>query len=191
MRRPAIIGGLVLAVVAGSVLPVQAEALWSAPVPSKGRFTHLDLHSMGKIRNLPSSLRTDETVTALVQLAGDPVSVQRRRSTAARTRFDTTTARRRLEASHTGARSKLRTAGARVEGDLSTVLNAVQVRVKVRDLPKVAAVPGVEQVQVSRAITRDNGAADAYTGTVQYTFAEGAMTVAMSGKKVGECNNPQ
>lgn len=32
--------------------------------------------------------------------------------------------------------------------------------------------------------------ADAYTGTVKYAFAEGAMTVAISGKKVGECNNP-
>ena len=33
--------------------------------------------------------------------------------------------------------------------------------------------------------------ADAYTGTVKYVFAEGGMTVAISGKKVGECDNPQ
>ena len=33
--------------------------------------------------------------------------------------------------------------------------------------------------------------ADAYTGTVKYAFAEGGMTVAISGKKVGECDNPQ
>jgi hypothetical protein len=32
---------------------------------------------------------------------------------------------------------------------------------------------------------------DAYTGTVKYAFAEGGMTVAISGKKVGECDNPQ
>jgi hypothetical protein len=32
---------------------------------------------------------------------------------------------------------------------------------------------------------------DAYSGTVKYAFAEGAMTVAISGKKVGECDNPQ
>ena len=38
-------------------------------------------------------------------------------------------------------------------------------------------------------ITRQG--ADAYSGTVRYTFAEGAMTVAINGKKVGECNNPQ
>jgi len=33
--------------------------------------------------------------------------------------------------------------------------------------------------------------ADAYSGTVKYAFAEGGMTVAISGKKVGECDNPQ
>ena len=38
-------------------------------------------------------------------------------------------------------------------------------------------------------ITRQG--ADAYSGTVRYTFAEGAMTVALTGKKVGECSNPQ
>jgi len=38
-------------------------------------------------------------------------------------------------------------------------------------------------------ITRQG--ADAYNGTVKYAFAEGTMTVAISGKKVGECDNPQ
>jgi hypothetical protein len=38
-------------------------------------------------------------------------------------------------------------------------------------------------------ITRQG--ADAYSGTVKYAFAEGTMTVAISGKKVGECDNPQ
>ena len=38
-------------------------------------------------------------------------------------------------------------------------------------------------------ITRQG--ADAYTGTVKYAFAEGSMTVAIAGKKVGECDNPQ
>lgn len=38
-------------------------------------------------------------------------------------------------------------------------------------------------------ITRQG--ADTYSGTVKYTFAEGAMTVTISGKKVGECDNPQ
>lgn len=38
-------------------------------------------------------------------------------------------------------------------------------------------------------ITRQG--ADAYSGTVKYTFAEGTMTVAIAGKNVGECDNPQ
>lgn len=38
-------------------------------------------------------------------------------------------------------------------------------------------------------ITRQG--ADAYSGTVKYAFAEGTMTVAISGKKLGECDSPQ
>jgi len=38
-------------------------------------------------------------------------------------------------------------------------------------------------------ITRQGS--DAYSGTLKYAFAEGTMTVAIAGKKVGECNNPQ
>lgn len=38
-------------------------------------------------------------------------------------------------------------------------------------------------------ITRQG--ADAYAGTVKYAFAEGGMTVVISGKKVGECDKPQ
>lgn len=32
---------------------------------------------------------------------------------------------------------------------------------------------------------------DAYSGTVKYALAEGTMTVAIAGKQVGECDNPQ
>jgi hypothetical protein len=38
-------------------------------------------------------------------------------------------------------------------------------------------------------ITRQG--ANAYSGTIKYAFAEGTMTVAIAGKKVGECDNPQ
>jgi hypothetical protein len=38
-------------------------------------------------------------------------------------------------------------------------------------------------------ITRQG--ANAYSGTVKYAFGEGTMTVAIAGKKVGECDNPQ
>ena len=38
-------------------------------------------------------------------------------------------------------------------------------------------------------ITRDG--ASAYSGTIRLTMDQGAMTIAISGKKTGECDNPQ
>lgn len=38
-------------------------------------------------------------------------------------------------------------------------------------------------------ITRDG--TDAYTGTIKFASAQGGMTVNLTGKKVGECDNPQ
>jgi Protein of unknown function (DUF3617) len=32
---------------------------------------------------------------------------------------------------------------------------------------------------------------DAYTGTLKFSSAQGNMTIALKGKKVGECDNPQ
>ncbi len=167
MRRPAIIGGIALAVVVGTVMPAQADTPRPVTLNSKGRFTHFDAHSIGKIKNLPASLRPDATVTALVQLTGDPVTIQQQKADQAHTSFDRAAARRRVQTEQSAVTPQLRAAGASVQGGLTTVLNAVRVRVKARDLAKVAAVAGVRQVQVSRTITRDNGSADAYTGTDQ------------------------
>ena len=47
------------------------------------------------------------------------------------------------------------------------MLNAIQVRVKVGDLDKVAAVPGVKTVQVSRMVKPENAASEKYTGVDQ------------------------
>ena len=47
------------------------------------------------------------------------------------------------------------------------MLNAVRVRVKVRDLAGLAGVAGVRTVHVSRTVTIDNGTSNAYTGVTQ------------------------
>jgi hypothetical protein len=31
---------------------------------------------------------------------------------------------------------------------------------------------------------------DAYTGTIKYTSSEGNMTINLTGKKIGTCDNP-
>lgn len=176
MRRPAMIGGIALALVAGSAIPAQADS----PQPQqtmKGRFTHLSTTSIGKVTNLPASLRRDAVVNALVQLSTAPVAVQESTTGGA---SDGAAVRRQVLAEQASKDGALRAAGARVEGRLTQVLNAVRVRVKVEDLGKVAAISGVRAVQVAKPVRPANGAGGAYTGVGgawQDVKATGAGTV--------------
>jgi minor extracellular serine protease Vpr len=178
MRRPAIIGGLALAMVAGTVIPAQAE---TTPQPRslgvKGRFAHVDPGSLGKIKNLPASIKRDTVVNALVELSAVPVAV---REAATGGAVDGATVQREVSAEQASKDAPLRAAGATVEGRLTRVLNAVRIRVKARDLAKVAAIPGVRQVQIARTVRLENGAGGAYTGVGgawQNLKATGAGTV--------------
>jgi subtilisin family serine protease len=151
-------------VLATVALPAYAAPSAPAPAAPGGRFRHLDVATLGRIQNLPAALRGDKTVSALVQLDGEAVAVQQDK---AQQGFDKPAAVRRVVRSQDAAVPKLEAAGARPYGRLRTVLNAIQIRVKVADLDEVAAVPGVKTVQVSRLVRPDNGAAERYTGVDQ------------------------
>jgi subtilisin family serine protease len=154
VRRFALVAATVLAVTLGTGQPALASADLAPAAPS-GRFAPLDLGGVGRIANLPRSLRRDATVNALVELTGAPVAAA----------ADKPAARARVQASQEAAMPRLRAAGATVQGRLGTVLNAVRVRATVRELDRIASMSGVKSVQVSRTVTVDNAAADRFTGT--------------------------
>jgi minor extracellular serine protease Vpr len=150
----------------------------------EGRFRRVDPHTLGmtglpvsKVEGLPVGMRPDQVVNALVELSTAPVSVQE----AARGGVsDLGATLRQITAEQTGKDAAMHAAGASVEGRLTHVLNAVRVRVKTRDLAKVAAIPGVQEVRVAKILRLQNGAADTYTGVGsawQNTKATGAGTV--------------
>lgn len=164
-----------LAAAVSTVSPPAGAEPAPAPTPTSpasGRFRQLDVSTLGKIGYLPQGLRPDKMVSALVQLTIDPVAVQQVKQTGG---FDKAAALRQVGRSQDAALPKLKAAGAHAYGRLSTVLNAVQVRVKVGDLARVAAVPGVESVEVSRLVRADNGAAERFTG-VDRTWASRKLT---------------
>ena len=100
-------------------------------------------------------------VNALVELRGDPVAGQVRVDARG---VDRRRAARGIKAAQDAVLPRLREAGATAYGRLDTVINAVQVRVRVADLRAVAAVRGVKRVQVSRAVHLDNAASSRFTG---------------------------
>ena len=160
MRRPVMIGGIALALLVTAVTPAHADSP-QRQATAKGRFTHLNPTSVGRIVNLPAGLRKDVPVNALVELSSAPVAVQ---EAATGGKADSAAVLRQVSAEQAGKDAALRAAGATVEGRLTHVLNAVRIRVRPGDLGKVAAIPGVKQVQVSTTVRLDNGAGGAYTG---------------------------
>ncbi len=162
MLRRMSIGVLVIGLAVATIPAAQAEPVNAPVLNPTGRYQRLDAAKLGKIVNLPQGMRQDKVVSALVQLSGSPVAVQRQAADGRR--FDRRAAERRVKASQDAALPRLRAAGAQSYGRLTTVLNAVQVRVKVSDLAKVAAVPGVQQVQVSRVVRLSNAAGERFTG---------------------------
>jgi minor extracellular serine protease Vpr len=159
MKRRLAIAGLSVVLIVGSSLPAQSEPPYTPETKSSGRFRHLDVSKLGKIINAPRSLDKTKVVDALVEL--DTASVVQQRSQSGLGRVS---ALSRVKASQKAALPKLKAAGATTYGSLTTVLNAVQVRVATGDLAKLAKVPGVKTVQVSRIIQRDNSASNKATG---------------------------
>jgi subtilisin family serine protease len=168
MRRRHVVGATVLVLLVGATVPAGAEPNPPTPSSQHGRFTRYDLDALGdKIVDVPDGVKPDQTVTALVQLAGDPVAVQKATATRSGKSFDPNAARQQVRATQRAAKPAIAAAGATVTGQVDQVLNAVRVRVKARNLAKLAAVSGVKRIQVSRTFSRDNGTSDKYTGVDQ------------------------
>ena len=129
-------------------------------------FKRIDLASVGKLSK-PANLDPNAVVSATVQLAGDSVVTADTKATNAGQGFDEAAAENAVRAEQATAEVSLSAAGADVTGNITHVLNAVQVRVKASDLAALAAVPGVASVQVAHTVTIDNAASNAYTGAIQ------------------------
>jgi minor extracellular serine protease Vpr len=129
-------------------------------------FHQVDKSRVGKITK-PANLDPNAIVTATVQLTGDGVITAQTKARDAGQQFDESAAENAVRDQQSAVEGSLASAGAEVTGNITHVLNAVEIRVKASDLNAVAATPGVAQVQVSRPLTLDNAAADNYTGTPQ------------------------
>ena len=162
MKR-AIATGVALLTTIGFAAVVTAQS----PVQRESRFQHRRVPAAYDLGNLPSQTDPEKVVTAVIVLSADSVGSAKEKAETAGRAFDKKTAERQAKAAQQAVTPALKAAGATVKTTTSTVLNTVTVRAKVKDLRALAAVPGVSGVHVSRPITRDNAASNAYTGTPQ------------------------
>jgi len=162
MKR-AIATGVALLTTIGFTAVVTAQS----PVQRESRFQQRRVPAAYDLGNLPSQTDPEKVVTAVIVLSADSVGSAKEKAETAGRAFDKKGAERQAKAAQQAITPALKAAGATVKTTTSTVLNTVTVRAKVKDLRALASVPGVSGVHVSRPITRDNAASDAYTGTPQ------------------------
>ncbi len=164
MRRRALVGGAAIVLLAAYGGPAQAETVTPQALAGAGKYSAIDLSGYGKITFTPAALQQSRPVEALVQLHGDPLGVQR--AAAARTgrAFAMGAQASALAAQQSRSAAQVAGEGAQVIGRTSYVLNALRVRATPAQLRRVAALPQVAKVEVSRVLTRDNSAGDTFTG---------------------------
>ena len=166
MKR-VLVSGIALASLLGSTAGVTATE--PAPPPSPviqqaGRFQQRAIPQNAAITGNFNRNNPDAFVTATVVLAGDSVSEAQVRASRVNKPFDASAAERQVAGTQAAAIPQIQAAGATTLSTVSTVLNAVTVRVQVKNLAALTAIAGVTQVHVSKKITRDNGPSDEYTG---------------------------
>ncbi|MDO8365101.1 MAG: S8 family serine peptidase [Actinomycetota bacterium] len=133
------------------------------PIGDAGRFQRLGV-SGAAITGLHDAHDPDAIVSATVVLQGDSVSAAQTRAQQLNRSFDRASIQRQVKAQQATVLPGIQAAGATVRSSVSVVLNAVTVRVKVRDLQALAAAPGVASVHVSNAVRLFNGSSNLYTG---------------------------
>ncbi|MCU1358787.1 MAG: hypothetical protein JWN99_76 [Ilumatobacteraceae bacterium] len=157
-----------LAVVTATTLAALAGTVFSGPVivnaGAASRFQPLPMPAGLDVANLPSHANPDLEVSAIVRLDGASALTVSADAAASNQRVDHTQAAQQVLDSQQAVTAQLQAAGASIEGNVTTVMNAVRIRAKVKDLPAMAAIAGVTGVSVSRTYRLQNGNSDAYTG---------------------------
>lgn len=167
MKR-VVLSGVALASLLGFTAGATAEEPAPSPtetVRQEGRFQQRALPRQASVTGNFNRSNPEAFVTATVVLAGDSVSEAQVRASRINSAFDARSAERQVLATQAAALPQIQAAGATQLGAVHTVLNAITVRVQVKNLASLSAITGVSQVHVSTKIFRDNGPSDEYTGT--------------------------
>jgi minor extracellular serine protease Vpr len=166
MKR-AVVSGIALA----SLLGFTAGATASEPAPPStevvqqvGRFQQRSVPRQAAMTGNFNRDNREAFVNATVVLVGDSVVEAKTRAQRLNRGFDARGAERQVRAQQTVAVGQLQAVGATAIGSVHQVLNAITVRVQVKNLNALTQIAGVSQVHVSSKVYRANGAADVYTG---------------------------
>ena len=157
-------GKLALVIAAGlSVIAAMSgsAATGDDSAATVSRFAKIDtslLETSGQPAFVPASL-SDQQVSAVLQLADDPVAVQdanARKHGGSLSDGDKQAIRQQLQAKQDALRGRLAAAGADIVGQMQDAYNGIQISVAQKDLVQLAALPGVTAIHALPTFNVDN-----------------------------------
>ena len=169
MRRALSVVATLVLVVAATVRAANASGTTASavrPVAGVPTFQAIDVSRIDP-RLRPFLLDPTRQATVILELRGTPVSLV---GAAARDRgivlsgFAAATVRSALRAQQDALRPSLAALGARVLGQYQDAYDGIKVRVSLRDLPRLTALPGVAQVLAVPQYQIANATSEQFTG---------------------------
>ncbi len=116
---------------------------------------------------LHAGMLADKVGNVMLELTGAPVVIRQADAKAAGGSLTTaqrTSVRKALKSTQDALRAKITAAGGRILGQYQDAYNGIKVRVNLRQVTKLAALPGVKAVHAIQILSRDNTNALPYIG---------------------------
>ena len=153
--------------------PIDGESFTSV-----SRFQRIDPKTISKVAGWkPAWIASDRQATVIVQMAGDPVAKrvgEARSQGKDLTKAQKDAIRADLKAKQNAIKGQIQSAGGTIVADYQDAYNGIGVRIALKDLNRLAGLPGVTAVRVGRNFAPDNTAGVQYIGGSEaWTGADG------------------
>jgi subtilisin family serine protease len=167
---------LALAVVVGvqaASTPADGESFASV-----SRFQRINPKTISKVAGWkPAWIATTRQATVIVQMSGDPVAKrvgEAKNQGKTLTKAQKDAIRADLKSKQDAIKGQIQSAGGTIVGDYQDAYNGLGVRIALKDVNKLAGLPGVTAVRIGRNFRPDNTAGVQYIGGSQaWTGADG------------------
>jgi minor extracellular serine protease Vpr len=160
-RISVVVIGLILT--GGLAIGAQSAVSDEGDLPGAARFSHVDLKSLGKNGLFkPASLASDRSTSVIVKFSGKSVGEQAAGKSLSKA--ERAALRAQLKNQQGPVLAQIKAAGGTVFEEYQDAYNGAAVRIQLKDLAALSAVPGIDAIYPDRVVSLDNTAGVPYIG---------------------------
>ncbi|GAA5038307.1 S8 family serine peptidase [Microbacterium fluvii] len=148
-------------------VPSSAAMAASTPDDASSRFEQTGSSGVIDSSFVPSSVGSDGRVTVIVEMTGDPVAVVEAEKGRDLTSAEKSTVKKNLKSKQDSIRGSITGKGGKIQAQMQSAYNGMQISVPVAALDAVAELPGVVAVHPVRTHQLDNAVSVPFLGVPQ------------------------